>query len=111
MKTTATTFVCRAEDFVADPGMTAEMIEIHLIVVTNFFLIVPVRVSSEHDQIVSYYVARVKSSLARNISVRQMCSRIMNLRPNFPVELKNKHPVRKFAESSDARYDTTVDQQ
>lgn len=72
---------------------------------------VTTRIHPVFIQIITYDVTRMKRTFSRHICVSQVCSRIMNLRPDLSVKLKYKHPVRQFAEASNAGDHSSVDEQ
>lgn len=47
------TLIALAQDVVAHPNVAAEMVEVHLIVVANFFFVMSVRVATEYNQVIT----------------------------------------------------------
>ena len=71
------------------PRMTTQMVQIHLIIVTNFFLIMPVRIPSENHQIIPEHVGGMERPLPRHVLLPQMLPGIMYLGPLPMVQLEH----------------------
>lgn len=100
-----------AQYVLIDPCMTTKMIEIHLVVITNLFFVVTMRVATKDDHVVSDDSGRVESPLAWNICIAEWRSWVLDFRPMSFVQLKSVHPIRELRKASETCNYATVDDQ
>lgn len=89
--------------------MTAEMVEVHLVVVADLLLVVAVRVAAEYDEVVAHDVGRVEGTFARHKALAQVLPDVVDLGPVAAVELESEHAIRQLGETCHTGNDAPVD--